>query len=67
MTKEPSFEEDMQALQELVTKLEQGETPLDESLQIFEEGTKLLKRCRERLQQTENRVEKIMENMAEDA
>jgi exodeoxyribonuclease VII small subunit len=67
MPKQPSFEEDMQALQALVSKLEQGDVPLDESLQVFEEGTKLLKRCQDRLQQTENRVEKIMADMAKDA
>ena len=38
-----SFEENMARLEEIVTLLERGETPLEESLVLFEEGTRLMK------------------------
>ena len=39
--REPSFEEALKALEEIVRKLESGEAPLDESIALYEQGHKL--------------------------
>ena len=41
----PKFEEALARLETIVTELERGELPLDQSLKIFEEGIKLSKTC----------------------
>lgn len=38
---EMTFEQAMKRLEEIVTQLEAGEAPLDKSMALFEEGTKL--------------------------
>jgi len=54
-----SFEEALKALEEIVTKLERGDVPLEESIAIYERGEALKKRCEGLLAQAEERVEKI--------
>ncbi len=54
--KKPSFEEAMARLEQIVTAMERGEAPLEESLAQFEEGTKLLKQCTTMLEQAEQKV-----------
>ena len=44
-SKNLTFEESMQRLEQIVTQLERGEAPLDESLALFEEGLKLANSC----------------------
>lgn len=56
MTEEKSFEQALQRLDEIVRLLEKGDAPLSESLGLFEEGTGLVKRCTEQLEQAEQRV-----------
>ena len=51
-----TFEEAMMRLEELVGKLENGETSLDESLKLFEEGTQLSKLCSRRLTDAEQKI-----------
>ena len=41
----PKFEDALARLETIVTELERGELPLDQSLKIFEEGIKLSKTC----------------------
>lgn len=36
-----TFEQAMKRLEEIVSKLEAGDVPLDQSMTLFEEGTKL--------------------------
>ncbi len=38
---EKTFESQMERLEEIVRQLERGEVPLNESIKLFEEGTKL--------------------------
>jgi len=52
-----SFEESLADLEEIVAKLESGDLPLEESLQLFEEGVRLSRTCRERVTQAERRIE----------
>lgn len=54
---EPSFEQAIQRLQAIVEELERGELGLDRSLERYEEGVKLLRRCHEVLQKAESRIE----------
>ena len=58
--KELSFEESMERLEEIVSSLESGEFPLDESLKLFEEGVKLFKFCNKKLESVEKSVKKLV-------
>lgn len=57
--KKLSFEEAMDRLEQIVTSMEQGEAPLEESLSLFAEGTKLLKQCTALLDKAEQQVTKL--------
>lgn len=56
------FEEAMARLETIVTELEKGELPLDESLKIFEEGIKLSKTCLKMLDDAERKVEILVQD-----
>jgi exodeoxyribonuclease VII small subunit len=57
--KKLSFERAMEELESIVTRLEGGKVPLEESVAIYERGESLKRRCEELLRQAEARVEKI--------
>ena len=57
---EMSFEEAMAELERVVSQLESGQTPLDESIDLYERGAELRKRCEDRLKDAELRVQKII-------
>jgi exodeoxyribonuclease VII small subunit len=57
---ETSYEDSLKRLEEIVARLESGQLPLDESLELFEEGTRLTKVCQKRLTEAELRIEKLM-------
>lgn len=62
MSEEMSFEETLIKLEETVSQLEQGDAlTLDESLQAFEEGIRLTRLCREKLDAAELRVQQLVE------
>ena len=63
-TKEMSFEQGLQRLEQVVRALEDTATPLEESLKLFEEGVGLVRECSQRLDQAEKRV-KILSRSAE--
>jgi len=54
--KEPDFESAMARLGEIVSRLEKGDGPLEESLSLFEEGTALIARCGKLLDEAEQKV-----------
>jgi exodeoxyribonuclease VII small subunit len=56
-----SFEEAIKELTSIVSKIEQGQIPLQDSLEQYERGMALIKHCRGILQQAEKRIEKISE------
>jgi exodeoxyribonuclease VII small subunit len=60
--KEPSYEEALEELESIVTKMEDGDVPLAELLAQFEAGSKLLKQCESRLKDAELRIEKLKRN-----
>ena len=56
---ELSFEAALKRLEEIVRRLESGEAPLDESIQLYGEGDRLKQQCEARLQAAQARIEKI--------
>ena len=58
--KKQTFEQAIQALAEIVEKLEGGDLPLAESLQLFEDGIKLARSSQAQLDEAERRVEELL-------
>lgn len=52
----PSFEQAIARLEEIVRALEVGQTPLDGSLSLFEEGISLVKLCNRQLDAAEQKI-----------
>ena len=57
--KKKPFEESMARLEEIVSILERGESTLDESLALFEEGTKLAAACSKQLDRADQKILKL--------
>src|SRR5690625_7825659 len=55
------FETSLTALETLVTKMEQGEMSLEESLQAFETGIRLTRDCQARLAAAEQQEQQLLE------
>ena len=55
-----TFEQAMGRLEEIVKRLELGDAPLEESLSLFEEGTRLLGGCSAQLDSAEQKVRKLL-------
>ena len=55
-----SFEEALRALEEVVRRLEGGEVPLAESIDLYERGEQLRRHCQARLDAAEARIERIV-------
>ena len=56
---EMPFEAALAELEQIVDQLEKGAVALDESIQLYERGEALKKRCDELLKNAEMRIEKI--------
>jgi exodeoxyribonuclease VII small subunit len=54
-----SFEELQRELEEIVTRLERGDVPVDEAIALFRRGEEVYKVCVERLQSAELRIEEL--------
>ena len=54
-----SFEELQRELEEIVTRLERGDVPVDEAIELFRRGEEVYKACVERLQGAELRIEEL--------
>ena len=63
----PSFESNLSALEALVDRLEQGDLPLEQALQEFEQGIKLARECQTALKTAEQKVEILMKKQADAA
>ena len=64
---EMTYEEVEARLTEIVEKLEKGESPLDEMLKLYEEGTALLRRANALLSDAETRVKVLKDGAFEAA
>ena len=56
------FEKAMKRLEHIVEELEKGELDIDKSLDIFEEGIKMSRICSKKLNEAEQRIEKLTRN-----
>jgi len=65
--KKLSFERAIEELESIVKRLEDGKVQLEESVQIYERGEALKRRCEELLRQAEARVDKITTNASGEA
>ena len=66
METKKTFEESAQRLEEIVKLLERGETPLNTSLELFEEGAALIKTCGKMLDEAEQKVLSLQKDNNED-
>ncbi len=57
---EPSFEAAQQRLREIVQRMEDPNLPLEQSLELFEEGSRLAKHCQALLDRAEARIEVLL-------
>jgi exodeoxyribonuclease VII small subunit len=64
-----SFESALEQLEGTVARLEQGEMPLEEALELFETGVKLSRQCSTTLEEAERRIEILVADrgMGDDA
>ena len=61
-----SFEQALQQLERLVNELEQGELPLETSLEKFEQAVKLSRLSQTQLQNAEQKVATLLEKNGEE-
>ena len=55
-----SFEDALKALEDVVRRLETGDVPLEDSINLYERGETLRKHCQARLDAAQARIEKIV-------
>ena len=63
----PDFEKTLDELQKLVTNLEEGDLPLDESLSGFKHGIELTRQCQSVLDNAQQTVEQLINPEDEDS
>ncbi|BCA64122.1 exodeoxyribonuclease VII small subunit [Sphingomonas sp. LB2R24] len=54
-----AFEDALKELELIVGKLESGDTPLQQAIELYERGNKLRQRCADRLDAAQARIEAI--------
>lgn len=59
---EKTFESSLAELEKIVEQLENGDLPLEQSLELFERGVGLSRECRKRLTDAERRIEMLMKD-----
>ena len=61
MAKKKTFEQSMSRLEEIVAALEKGDAPLEESLALFQEGTRLISACGKALGQAQQQLKLLVQ------
>lgn len=56
-----SFEQALQQLEQIVARLERGDLPLDQSLELYARGRQLAEHCARQLDQAELQVQELHE------
>ena len=56
IVKEVSFEENMERLEKIVAELEKGDLNLDDSVNKFDEGLNISKKCNDILEKAEKKI-----------
>jgi exodeoxyribonuclease VII small subunit len=62
----PTFEKNLQELEQIVKVLEKGQVGLEESIASFEKGIKLYKDCRSFLNESEKKIKVLTEDLKEE-
>ena len=57
---QPDFEQSLTELEALVSKLEQGDVPLEDALKTFERGVTLTRQCQSALRAAQQKVEILL-------
>ena len=57
--REPIFEEALARLEEIVRALENGQSKLEDSLALYEEGIRLARACNEKLDGAEQKIKML--------
>jgi exodeoxyribonuclease VII small subunit len=60
MSEQKSFESSLRELEQIVEQLEAGDLPLEQSLDLFEQGVRLSRECQRRLDEAEQKVEILL-------
>ena len=55
-----NFEESLKKLEAIVAQMERGDVTLEDSVKLFEEGTKLAEQCKQQLAEAEGKVEVLI-------
>lgn len=61
-TKSNNFEKSLAELEKIVQQLEQGDLPLDDAMQAFEQGVQLTRSCQKQLDNAEQKVRILLED-----
>jgi len=65
MTEPSTFEEAQAELEQIVSRLEQGQASLDEALALWERGEKLYAACRAQLDSAQGKIEELARRVEE--
>jgi exodeoxyribonuclease VII small subunit len=65
-TESLDFEASMTELESLVERMEHGEQSLEDSLKDFERGIALTRSCQKSLQETEQKIQQLIEKNGQD-
>ncbi|MFQ5444561.1 MAG: exodeoxyribonuclease VII small subunit [Nitrospinales bacterium] len=62
MSKKLTFEAALTRLEEIVLILEQGDTPLEQAIEVFDEGMQLAGQCAKQLEDAERKLKKLVKS-----
>ena len=65
--KTPAFEDNLSALEQVVTQLESGQLSLDDAMKAFEQGIALTRDCQQSLASAEQKVQVLMNKNGEES
>ncbi len=57
----PNFDQCLARLQQIAGELERADLPLEQAIQLFEEGMKLSEQCRRQLDEAEGKIEILVQ------
>ena len=57
-----TYEQAIKRLEQIISKLESNDVPLEESIELFQEGVKLSQYCDNKLKTIQQKVAQIYEN-----
>jgi exodeoxyribonuclease VII small subunit len=55
-----NFEDSLKQLESIIARLERGDLPLEESVQLFEQGIQLSDACKTELESAEGKVQMLL-------